>query len=282
MKTAFPDPGRHLKSRTPNRLICIFSAPEFQRHPIDAGFTTGSMYSLVGTWFGCKLASLGQRSRSDEVRLKWGTESRRCGNMNEQDRQRFEWLRQGPCVPSLYVRDYYGFRWPPEDELCHDFEAWAAQRARRPRCREGWISRYEIAAFMQQKAVVPAKWMGARLGMTGASLDELLNRLPDLGLRSQRYLVYPNFLGLISFFSMKAKFIRCGSRFPSTCTVFNVLISKSGTNRSRNSSSDEKYSIVPSSVRLVCPVPPNPASCSLKQTDRYFPPGASNRHTVSA
>ncbi len=122
---------------------------------------------------------LGQRRRSNEVRQKWRTESERCGNTNEQDRERFERLCQGLCVPSLYFRDYYGFPWPPEDELRHDFEASAGQRARRPRCREAWISRYEIEAFMQQKAVVPAKWMGARLGMTGASLDELLNRLKD-------------------------------------------------------------------------------------------------------
>ena len=47
------------------------------------------------------------------------------------------------------------------------------------------------------------------------------------------------FLGLMSFFSMNAKLIKCGSRLPSTCTVFKIVTSKSGAKRSRSSSSDE-------------------------------------------
>jgi hypothetical protein len=47
---------------------------------------------------------------------------------------------------------------------------------------------------MQQKDVVPKKWMGARLGMMVNSLDQLLSRLKDLAMRPQRYVVYADMI----------------------------------------------------------------------------------------
>jgi hypothetical protein len=47
---------------------------------------------------------------------------------------------------------------------------------------------------MQQKNVLPKKWMGARLGMTVESLDELLSRLKDIGMRPQRYVAYADLM----------------------------------------------------------------------------------------
>ena len=49
---------------------------------------------------------------------------------------------------------------------------------KRPNCRAGGVSRYELEAFMERKRVAPKKWLGGhRLGMRVESLDELLSRL---------------------------------------------------------------------------------------------------------
>ena len=110
--------------------------------------------------------------------------------MDAQEQERFDCLRQGPCVPVQYVRDYFGLPWPLADDLRPEFEAWLGQRRRPANCGEGSISRYEVETFMQQKSVLPKKWIGARLGMEEASLNELLSRLKDIGMRLQRYVVY--------------------------------------------------------------------------------------------
>ncbi|MCL4205669.1 MAG: hypothetical protein KJ000_24570 [Pirellulaceae bacterium] len=114
--------------------------------------------------------------------------------MNMQEHQRFDWLRQGPCVPFAYVRDYYELDWPPTGDLEHDYEKWVNLKKRRHKCSEDELSRYEIEAFMQEKSVVPKKWMAAQLGTDTASLDELLGRLPDIGMRPQRYVVYADLI----------------------------------------------------------------------------------------
>src|SRR5258708_3881409 len=110
--------------------------------------------------------------------------------MTDKHQQRLDMLRQGPCVPSEYVRDFYGLPWPLPDDMRPDFETWVSQLKRRYSCGEGRISRYELESFMQQKDVVPKKWMAARLGMEGASLEKLLSRLKDIGMRQQRYVDY--------------------------------------------------------------------------------------------
>lgn len=110
--------------------------------------------------------------------------------VTEQEQQHFDMLHQGPCVPSDYIDGYYGLPWPLPDDVRADYEAWASQLKRRRDCDKGWVSRYELESFMQQKAVVPMKWMGARLGMNVASVQELLDRLKDIGMRPQRYIVY--------------------------------------------------------------------------------------------
>jgi len=110
--------------------------------------------------------------------------------MNVQEEQRFRFLQAGPSAPAEYIQKYYGLEWPFRDELFADYEAWAGRLRRRDNCG-GDVSRYEVEAFMQQQHVVPRKWMAARLGMTTAYLDLLLSRLHEIGLRPQRYVVYP-------------------------------------------------------------------------------------------
>jgi hypothetical protein len=114
--------------------------------------------------------------------------------MNVLEQERFDFLRQGPCVPVQYVQDYYGLPWPLADDLHPDFELWRGQLRRPADCGEGNISRYELETFMQQKSVLPKRWLGARLGMKAVSLDRLLSRLKDIGIRPQRYVVYDDLI----------------------------------------------------------------------------------------
>jgi hypothetical protein len=114
--------------------------------------------------------------------------------MTEQEHHRFEMLRQGPCVPPEYVSGYYGLPWPLPDDVRPDYEAWLGLLKRRSNCGANGLSRYELESFMQRQGVVPKKWLGARLGMHVASLDELLGRLKNLGMRPQRYVVYEDLI----------------------------------------------------------------------------------------
>lgn len=114
--------------------------------------------------------------------------------MNAQEQQRFEFLRNGPCVPVQYVHDYYGLPWPLPDELRQDFESWKSRLRKRVACADGALSRYELETFMQQKSVVPKKWMSAQLGMTIESLDSLLHGLKSLGMHIQRYVIYQDLI----------------------------------------------------------------------------------------
>lgn len=114
--------------------------------------------------------------------------------MTEQEQIRFDFLRQGPCVPPRYIRDFYGLPWPFPSDLRTAFEAWQGTQRRRTSCGAGRVSRVELESFMHNKAVIPRKWMAARLGMQVASLDELLEHLDEIGMRLQRYVVYPDLI----------------------------------------------------------------------------------------
>jgi hypothetical protein len=113
-------------------------------------------------------------------------------SMNGPERQRFDFLREGPCVPVEYVRDYYGLTWPLSVDLRQDFEAWRGRLRRPAHCGDEAVSRYELESFMQQKDVETKKSMGARLGMTVDSLEQVLSHLSGLQMRRQRYDVYPD------------------------------------------------------------------------------------------
>ena len=93
-----------------------------------------------------------------------------------------------------YILGYYGLTWPFEGELVHDFQLWRNQAHKQINCAQDQAPRYMIESFMQQKHVVSRKWMAARLGMTEASFNELAQRLHEIGLRPQRYVVYPRMI----------------------------------------------------------------------------------------
>jgi hypothetical protein len=112
--------------------------------------------------------------------------------MNAEETERFEFLRLGPCVPSKYIRQLFGLEWPFADELLHDFEVWKKSRVNgRARCADANVNRYEVELFFTQRRLLPRKWMAAKLGMHDGSLELIMGRLEDLGLRRQRYNPYP-------------------------------------------------------------------------------------------
>ncbi len=114
--------------------------------------------------------------------------------MDDPELKRFDFLSRGPCVPTQYVEDYYGLPWPLPGDLRQVFEAWQERLPKRPNCGAGRISRYELEAFMERKRVAPKKWLGARLGMRVESLDELLSRLKEVGMRPERYVAYADLI----------------------------------------------------------------------------------------
>lgn len=114
--------------------------------------------------------------------------------MTARERLNFEMLRTGPCVSAEYVTDFYGLPWPLPHDAGRDFNTWTAQLPRRRTCSDGYGSRYELEAFLQHQGLLPKKWMAARFGMTEPALDEVLARLPDLGMRPSRYVVYPELI----------------------------------------------------------------------------------------
>jgi hypothetical protein len=115
--------------------------------------------------------------------------------MTPDEFERFDMLRQGRCVTTAYVQEYYGLGWPFGGELRSDYEISHAALKRNSSCINGTVSRFELETFMQQKQVVPTKWMAVRVGMTCGSLEWLLPRLVEIGMRPPRYVIYP---GLIS------------------------------------------------------------------------------------
>lgn len=103
---------------------------------------------------------------------------------------RLELFQSGPCVPSQLVEEYYGLKWPFQGELENDFQIWRKRLQRPKDCGEDRVSRYEIEAFLQQKRILPKRWMAAIFGMEPESIDKLIAKLDRLGLRPQRYLPY--------------------------------------------------------------------------------------------
>lgn len=124
--------------------------------------------------------------------------------MKGREQANFDMLRRGPCASREYIEGYYGLSCLGDDKSHQgfeswfpDFEAWAEKSLRperRPSCEKDWVSRYEIEDFMQQKGLVPKRWMGAQLGMDVDSLDKLLSRLSGLQLRRRIYEAYPDLM----------------------------------------------------------------------------------------
>ena len=110
--------------------------------------------------------------------------------MDDNQRRRLEFLNEGEFVPRRYVADYYGLPCPLARETEAALRKYAQTLQQGPTCPDGMLSRYELEGFMLRAEILPRKWMAAELGMTSASLAELLKKLDQLGMPANRYVVY--------------------------------------------------------------------------------------------
>jgi len=114
--------------------------------------------------------------------------------MHDHETQRLDFLKQGPCAPAEYLSDYYGLTSPFEGELLEDYNAWTPPFRGQPPCTQTQFSRWKLESFLQAKRIVSKKWMGARLGVKAAIVDQILDGLPKIGLRKKRYEAYADLL----------------------------------------------------------------------------------------
>ena len=96
--------------------------------------------------------------------------------MTPEEEQRFNFLRSGQCVPVEYVWDYYGLQWPFQDDLLHDYEAWAVRFRRREACAGGCVPRYELEAFMQRDQQAPDRAQTTKVLHQARSATEKLQQ----------------------------------------------------------------------------------------------------------
>jgi len=108
--------------------------------------------------------------------------------------QRFEMLQTGPCVPTEYLRDYYGLILPLSGPAQAAFDPYTASLPRRTPCPADHDSRYEVEGFMSRSELRTKKWMGARLGMQTESLESVLSVLNRIGIQRTRYEVGTEFV----------------------------------------------------------------------------------------
>src|SRR5437899_1278796 len=100
-------------------------------------------------------------------------------DMTTEELQRLDMLSRKPsCVPKDYVHEYYGLRFG--DHLREVYDRWQSTSSRRDRCGNGQIDRAVLETFLQNQKMLPYRWMGASLGMTEASLREVLARKEEI------------------------------------------------------------------------------------------------------
>ncbi|MCX7047791.1 MAG: hypothetical protein NTX50_20190 [Candidatus Sumerlaeota bacterium] len=117
--------------------------------------------------------------------------------MTPDERRRFDMLRLGPCVPLIYVKDYYGLdTWPlPEtDPAAAVYGSFTKAYPQKKACPEGFVSRYEIEGFMAREEALTYKWMAAQLGMETKSLVQLLPQVKEFGMLPEGYKIGSMFL----------------------------------------------------------------------------------------
>lgn len=107
--------------------------------------------------------------------------------MDGQEQRRFENLH-GACVEEEFLRETHGIHWPADEQFRHDFTKWQST-LRAEACPERKLDRYKFEMFLQSQALMTRNYAAAALGMQPASLDQLLEKLSEIGL-SKKYAVY--------------------------------------------------------------------------------------------
>jgi hypothetical protein len=98
-------------------------------------------------------------------------------------------LLKDQCVPKEFLSRLFGVSWPPQGDFTTDFATWEKVRVKKQACAGACVSRWIAETFLQDHRLLPLPWAAARLGMMHHSLQELLPRLNEIGLR-RAYAVY--------------------------------------------------------------------------------------------
>jgi hypothetical protein len=114
--------------------------------------------------------------------------------VSPEEAQRLEMFRSGGHATPEYAADYYGLPWPMAAPATAAFGKYRESLRHRADLSDGTVPRYELEGFMLRARALPRKWMAARLGMTTASLENLLGKLDDFGMATSRYQVYGEFV----------------------------------------------------------------------------------------
>src|SRR5438552_173771 len=101
--------------------------------------------------------------------------------MTGEQKRRFLMLQNEWC-DFQFIHELYGLDLRKEPRFLKHFQAWAEQREKAEVVRgDREVHRYRFETFLQTQKLLTRKWGALRLGMKAASLDELLNRLNDMG-----------------------------------------------------------------------------------------------------
>lgn len=109
--------------------------------------------------------------------------------MNLIEEKRLEYLKTNKGNFEEYFVDYYGLSFPFSQDASEDFETCRTLFRRRHKS-----FRQDLEMFFQDQRILPKKWMAAQLGMTVESMDQVIQNLWKIGMRSQRYCFYKEFI----------------------------------------------------------------------------------------
>ncbi len=104
----------------------------------------------------------------------------------EEERFEFmlEWLQQ-EWVPFEVIHGLFGIE-RQDERLWGSFGAWAAHdRRSREVLRPDRVSRHAFETYLQRSGLLPRKVAGARLGMSEASFEDVLERLIEQGAHNE-------------------------------------------------------------------------------------------------
>jgi hypothetical protein len=103
--------------------------------------------------------------------------------MDHQQEQRFANLSHADVEPR-FLLELHGLEWPFRGELLSDFEQMLANFRHRPELADDRAPRFHIERFLDLQELDSPRFAAAKLGMTQDSLQALLPRLPEIGLRT--------------------------------------------------------------------------------------------------
>ena len=101
--------------------------------------------------------------------------------MTSDQERRFSLLQTEWC-DERFIHELYGIELGKEPKFLKHFQTWVEQRKAVAVRTDGAIHRYRFETFLQTLKLLTKKWGSLCLGMTVASLEELLKKLNATGL----------------------------------------------------------------------------------------------------